>query len=127
MSKRMIGLPFSLTLDRHMDAGITVRLAGDVDISASPALESALLEAIASGCRHLAIDLSEASILDSTGLTSLLVIQRRMAAVDGVLEIVCANDRIAKVFAITGLNRIFTIVTQNALATVPLVASESPA
>lgn len=123
----MIGLPFSLTLDRHTNAATTARLAGDVDIAATPQLEAALLETIVSGCRHLAIDVSEASILDSTALTSLLVIQGEMAAAAGTLEIVCANERIARVFSITGLNRVFTIVTQNVLAAVPLGSSKGPA
>ena len=47
--------------------------------------------------------------MDSTGLGVLVGRLKLVRVHDGTLKLVCTNDRILKVFAITGLDKVFGI------------------
>jgi anti-sigma B factor antagonist len=87
-----------------------VQVSGEIDVYTAPRLRQRLIELVDDGARHLVIDLGGVEFLDSTGLGVLVGGLKRMRAQDGTLVLVCAQERILKIFRITGLDRVFTIV-----------------
>lgn len=92
----------------HADA-VLVTAAGEVDLATAPALRQALNDA-ADTTAHVTADLRAVTFLDSTGLGVLIATHRRLADADGQLVIRCANDRVLRVFLITGLDDVLTVV-----------------
>lgn len=110
-----------LSLQTGTVAGRTVlRVTGEIDVYTAPKLRQRLVELVedtgrpderpAPPVRHLVVDLSKVEFLDSTGLGVLVGGLKRLRAVGGTFVLVCAQERILKIFRITGLDRIFTIV-----------------
>jgi anti-sigma B factor antagonist len=84
-----------------------VTLQGEVDAFTAPKLKQELIAQMERGIVRLAINLEEVSYLDSTGLGALISGMRRTREKNGALVLICPNDRIARIFDITGLSRIF--------------------
>ncbi|NED58366.1 STAS domain-containing protein, partial [Micromonospora aurantiaca] len=55
------------------------------------------------------VDMEKVEFLDSTGLGVLVGGLKRVRAHDGSLELVCTQERILKIFRITGLTKVFGI------------------
>lgn len=82
---------------------------GRLDATQTPALETALQEAMNRGRYHLLINLERARCLSSNNLKAFLLAQRRAQAHGGDLALCCPPPRILEVLEITGLARIFAI------------------
>ncbi|HEV3228069.1 MAG TPA: STAS domain-containing protein [Solirubrobacteraceae bacterium] len=95
--------------DQASDQRHVVSVAGEIDLFTAPELKQRLVSLIDSGQRHIVIDLSETTFLDSTGLGVLIGAVKRLRGQDGELVIVNRDESIAKTFEITGLDQIFTI------------------
>jgi anti-sigma B factor antagonist len=61
------------------------------------------------GARHVVVDLGRVEFLDSTGLGVLVGALKRLRGVGGELSLVCNQERLLKIFRITGLDRVFTL------------------
>lgn len=86
---------------------VTVR--GEVDIATSPQLRAAIERALDRGAQRVLVDLRDVPFLDSSGLGVLVAGHRRSRERGGELAIVCAEGPVMRVFAITGLDRVFPI------------------
>jgi anti-sigma B factor antagonist len=86
-----------------------VAVSGEVDIYSAPALKDKITELLESGQSTLIVDLSGVAFLDSTGLGALVEARAATAEAGGSLPLVCSQERILKLFTITGLDGIFTI------------------
>jgi anti-sigma B factor antagonist len=86
------------------------RLNGELDVSSSEGLRAELLQLLDDGCRTLVLDMSELALIDSTGLGVLVGVLKRVLQHDGELVLRSPRRSARKVFAITGLDRVFTIV-----------------
>ena len=64
---------------------------------------------IAKGAKHVVVDLSETTFIDSTTLGVLVGGVKRLRTNDGQLSLICSDRNITKIFEITGLDRVFTI------------------
>ncbi len=82
-----------------------VTVAGEIDISTAPRLDDQLVTILASGGRHLIVDLDPVSFIDAAGLRVLSLAARQAAASGGSLHLVCARPRTRRLLAITGLDR----------------------
>ena len=78
---------------------------GELDLSNAPELRGSMLAAIESGKRHLVVDLTEVTFLDSTVLTVLVERRKELAALGGTLGLVGVGDDIRPIFDIAGLDR----------------------
>jgi anti-sigma B factor antagonist len=87
-----------------------IAVRGEIDLFTAPDLKQALTEAIEGGAHRVVLDLSEVSFLDSTALGVLIGAVKRLRSRSGALAIVNTDASIAKTFAITGLDQIFTIL-----------------
>ena len=86
-----------------------VAVVGELDVFTAPKLEALLQELVASGHVHLVVDLTEVSFLDSTGLGVMVKALKWVREKDGSLQVVAADERIVKVFKITGLDSVMSL------------------
>lgn len=99
-----------LSLDMRTVADRTVlEVGGEIDVYTAPRLRERLLELVTAGTRHIVVDMERVEFLDSTGLGVLVGGLKRIRAQDGSLVLVCGQERILKIFRITGLERVFDI------------------
>lgn len=86
-----------------------IALGGEADLYSAPEFKERLLGLIDAGKTRILIDLSEATFVDSTTLGVLVAAARRVRPEGGTVAIVCAEPSIRKIFATTGLERVFPI------------------
>jgi anti-sigma B factor antagonist len=99
-----------LSLQTRTVADRTVlEVGGEIDVYTAPRLKERLLELVADGTRQIIVDLEAVEFLDSTGLGVLVGGLRRVRAEGGHLALVCTQERILKIFRITGLAGFFDI------------------
>jgi anti-sigma B factor antagonist len=86
-------------------------LSGEVDVAAGPAVREGLLKLTSSGVRHVVVDLRQVDFLDSVGLGVLVAASRRLRDAEhpGSLRLVCTNQRVIRLFAVTGLLGLFPV------------------
>ena len=84
-----------------------VEVGGEIDVYTAPRLREQLVDLVADGKYHLVVDMERVDFLDSTGLGVLVGGLKRVRAHDGSLRLVCTQERILKIFRITGLINIF--------------------
>jgi anti-sigma B factor antagonist len=86
-----------------------VELAGEVDLYTAPDLKEELVRVVDEGAQHVVVDLTDTTFIDSTTLGVLLGCLKRLRPA-GTMTLVCGNPSIRKIFEITLLDRVFTIV-----------------
>lgn len=84
-----------------------VEVGGEIDVYTAPRLREAIVAAVDAGHIRLIIDVQKVDFLDSTGLGVLVGALKRVRADGGSLDIVCTQERILKIFQITGLDKVF--------------------
>ena len=99
-----------LSLNAHAEGGRTViEVAGEIDVYTAPKLREKIAALVDEGVYHLVIDLERVEFLDSTGLGVLVGGLKRVRTHDGSLSLVCTQERLLKIFRITGLTKVFPI------------------
>jgi anti-sigma B factor antagonist len=98
----------SLSTRTEGDHTIVV-VGGEIDVYTAPKLREQLIDLVSAGSYHLIIDMETVEFLDSTGLGVLVGGLKRVRAHDGTLRLVCTQERILKIFRITGLTKVFPI------------------
>ncbi len=86
-----------------------LEVAGEIDVYTAPKLREKLIELVSEGSYQLVVDLEKVDFLDSTGLGVLVGGLKRVRNHDGSLELVCTQEKILKIFRITGLTKVFPI------------------
>lgn len=94
---------------RVVDGTTVVSVGGEIDVYTAPKLRDKITELVAAGAHKLVIDLEAVEFLDSTGLGVLVGGLKKVRAHDGSLHLVCTQDRLLKIFRITGLAKVFAI------------------
>jgi anti-sigma B factor antagonist len=86
---------------------------GEIDYAASPRLRECLADCVNAGKRHLVIDLSQVSLIDSTAIGVLVGAVMRLREQDnhGSLAIVCDeyNKRVLRIFDIAGVDSLIAL------------------
>ena len=88
---------------------IIIKLEGEVDLYAAPELKDHVNGAIERGKNKLILDLSEATFIDSTTLGILVSGMKRLRPRGGMLAVLCPDPTMARIFDITGLNRMLSV------------------
>ena len=100
-----------LTLDsRSQGIWTVVRVEGELDLHTSPQLRDSVLQLIGTGVDRIAIDLSGVTFMDSSSLSVLVTFLKRLREHDGQLALVGVQGSPMKVLALTGLDRVFTLL-----------------
>ncbi|HET9081237.1 MAG TPA: STAS domain-containing protein [Trebonia sp.] len=84
-------------------------ISGEIDVYTAPKLREALISLVEAGSYQLIADMEGVEFLDSTGLGVLVGGLKRVRAQDGGIDLVCTQNRILRIFKITGLNKVFSI------------------
>ncbi len=118
----------ALTINRRTEGELTVlHLEGELDIYTVGAFrqESDKLDP---GDAQVVVDLSDVSLLDSSGLGALVSLLNRARAGGAQLGVVCPQRHLRRVFEITGLRRAFLFGDDvDAVRTALAEAANSPA
>ena len=97
----------SLEVTTEARDGVTlVTLGGELDIYTVAGFRQDL-EEVDPAARPLVIDLSDVTLLDSSGLGALVSLLNRARTGDGQLGLIRPHRRLRRVFEITGLRRAF--------------------
>jgi anti-sigma B factor antagonist len=96
---------------RTVDSFEIIEVGGEIDVYTAPKLREAIVTAVEAGHSNLIIDVQKVDFLDSTGLGVLVGALKRVRADGGSLDIVCTQERILKIFEITGLDKVFGLHT----------------
>ena len=99
-----------LKLGHYTKDGIeVVDVEGEIDIYTAPRLRELLIDLAGKNNYQLIVNLEKVGFLDSTGLGVLVGGLKRVRPHDGSLDLVCTQERILKIFKITGLTKVFGI------------------
>ena len=93
---------------REVDSRTIVSVGGEIDVYTALKLRDKITELVGEK-HHLVIDMESVDFLDSTGLGVLVGGLKKVRAHDGSMELICSQDRLLKIFRITGLAKVFTI------------------
>ncbi|MGF9758424.1 STAS domain-containing protein [Microvirga sp. 0TCS3.31] len=84
-----------------------VRLSGRLDAAAAPQILARLKGAVAEGRSRLAVDLSQVSFIDSTGLGILVSGLKAARKTDGDLRLIAPSPQAQRLLRLTTLDRVF--------------------
>ncbi|MBF9197846.1 STAS domain-containing protein [Microvirga terrestris] len=90
-----------------------IRLSGRLDAAAAPHVLARLMGALTEGQSRLAVDLSEVSFIDSTGLGTLVSVLKAARKAEGDLRLIAPSPQAQRLLRLTTLDRVF--VTTNSL------------
>jgi len=100
-----MNLNFTVNRDK-----LWVQVAGDVDLSAAPRFRTELDKNLdQSKLRHLVLDFSQVTFIDSSGLGVILGRYKRLTEIGGDITVVGVNAQIGKILELSGLSRIMEI------------------
>ena len=94
---------------REVGETTVVAVGGEIDVYTAPKLRDKITELVGAGIYDIVIDLEAVEFLDSTGLGVIVGGLKKVRAHDGSMELICSQDRLLKIFRITGLAKVFTI------------------
>jgi anti-sigma B factor antagonist len=114
------------TVDEAVAGGVGVVAAGgEIDYAVSPLLHEHIARYINAGTRHLLIDLSAATFIDSTAIGVMMrAVGSLHEACGGRLAAVCVHGNVLKILEISGLQAAIAIyrTREEALSALALVA-----
>jgi anti-sigma B factor antagonist len=94
---------------RQVGDRTVLEVGGEIDVYTAPELRERLIEVVEGGARAVTVDLGRVEFIDSTGLGVLVGGLKRMRLSGGDFSLVCDQERILKIFRITGLDQIFKV------------------
>ena len=94
---------------REVDSRTIVAVGGEIDVYTAPKLRDKITELVANGDYNLVIDMEKVDFLDSTGLGVIVGGLKKVRAHDGSMRLICNQERLLKIFRITGLAKVFAI------------------
>jgi anti-sigma B factor antagonist len=86
-----------------------ITVSGEVDLATSPKLDAAIVEALETGTESVVIDLTDVSFMDSSGLGVIVRGLKRCREAEKNIDLVITNERVLKVFGVTGLDQVIPI------------------
>jgi len=89
------------------DGASVVSLRGEIDVYTAPRLRQTLIDLVEGGATDIVVDMERVDFLDSTGLGVLVGGLKRVKDKEGTMKLVANQDRILKIFDITGLSKVF--------------------
>ncbi len=84
------------------DGRTVIAAVGEVDAASADVLRSAIFELVDGGEANVAIDMSEVSFIDSSGLRVLIAGYKAVQAAGGALTVQAPSDAVVRLLEITG-------------------------
>jgi anti-sigma B factor antagonist len=97
-------------IDRDVDETTSVvTVTGELDLTTAPRLKWMLHDLLAAGRSKQVVDLTDTTFMDSTALGVLVGVNKSLG--EGArLAIVCSRPNVLKIFELSGMDGVFTIV-----------------
>lgn len=86
-----------------------VSVSGEIDLETASQLGEHALDALRSVSPRIALDITDVTFIDSTGLKVLVTIERRAQLAGGSFVLVGATRAVLRILALTGLDQVFTL------------------
>lgn len=99
---------FELHVDQNGDSAV-VRVGGEIDLTSAPQLDEGLQELVNGSVKHLTLDLSGVSFMDSTGLRVLLKTSKVLEGSGGKLDLREPSDPVRRLLEVSGLDSHFEL------------------
>jgi anti-sigma B factor antagonist len=90
------------------DERTTLDVGGEIDYNTAGGMYTDVL-AMTDGVLHLVLDFSRVDFCDSSGLSALLGVWRRLHADGGTLTVTDAPFHVAKAMRVVGMDRLITV------------------
>ena len=87
------------------EKAVILQLSGEIDSVASPILRELLDSFVQQGKVRVVIDFSEVSLINSSGLGTLVGAHLNFQRENGVIKLAGSNPRIARIVEVTRINR----------------------
>ena len=100
---------FDIKTEQASGDTYVIALTGEIDLYTAPEFKQQLLDVIGRDAKHVVVDLTDTTFIDSTTLGVLVGGVKRLRPSGGSLALVCTDQNISKIFEITGLDRVFPI------------------
>ncbi len=114
--------------EKHGPETVVIVASGELDYGARPQLRDRLLGHIGAGARHLLLDLSAVTFIDSTAIGTLVdAVTRLRGSGGGALAVVCPgdNERVRRIFDIVEVASLIEIYRSREEAVSALTAAQS--
>jgi anti-sigma B factor antagonist len=95
---------------------VAISVAGRVDSSTAPELESALKKLVEANKTRIVLDLKGVEYMSSAGLRAMVSTLKAVKRVNGDLRLACPSPRVEEVLRLAGLTSIFSIYGSRELA-----------
>lgn len=93
---------------RDEPTGTVVAVTGELDLLSAPQLRTALDALLPANARHIAIDLTHATFMDSAGVHAVLDASHRAG---GHLAVICPKGPVRQVIELLGLTEMLNVVS----------------
>jgi len=103
-----LGLAGEFRIEDGDGSGVVV-VSGEIDLHTSPRLRETLLGHLTNSTRHVTVDLSGVTFIDSTGLSVLVAALRRARSLGGDVRLRAPSHQTYKVLELTKLTEVFAI------------------
>jgi anti-sigma B factor antagonist len=100
-----------LRLDGDDGSAAVVHIIGELDLATAPTLRETLARLYQDGTTSVVLDLTDLDFVDSTGLSEFVVALKRCRERGGDVVLRSPSRSTARVLTISGLDRVFTIVS----------------
>ena len=108
MSRSQVDEPLAIAV-AEAPGTVVVSLSGMLDVSSSEAFRAALLGQLEGGSTRTVVDFTGVRFVDSSGLNSLVVVEKRYRAMAVDLCLVIDDPKLLRLFEITGLDDHFDV------------------
>jgi anti-anti-sigma factor len=94
---------------RPSDYGTVVQLSGEMDVSSMGPLQELLLRIMRAKGPRLLLDLCGVSFMDCSGVTALIMTQRRAVQRQGWVRLIAVSQRVRTVIELTGVQEVLAL------------------
>jgi anti-sigma B factor antagonist len=116
-----VSAAFAVAAQRVGGGAGVVEVTGELDIYTAPQLKQCMLGLFEEGVTQVVVDLGGVTFIDSTALGVLIGGVRRVNDAGGAMALVVSSRQVARVLAITGLDRVFAVCETREAALAALV------
>jgi anti-sigma B factor antagonist len=86
-----------------------LHVEGELDLAGAPRIEEWAARVLESGAKHLVLDLSQTTFIDSTAVRGVLRANELSHEVGSSFVVVAEHNAVLRVFEITGLDKVLAI------------------
>lgn len=93
------------------DDWLSITVGGEIDLATADELAAALNQSMSNGTEHVVVDLNNSPFMDSTGLKTIVMAQRRMAEDDRELVLAVKGGPISRLIDVSGVESSIRVVS----------------